>query len=100
MNFLFNGKGKHIANLVNGQLHAISGQNIGHNLSTENILIDMYGKYLGEIVQSNRLMFNNSSPYRSINFGSYGNYGNVGNFGNPGNCGSISIPSGYRDVLL
>ena len=35
MEFLFNSKGKHIANLVNGQLHAPSGQNIGHYMPKE-----------------------------------------------------------------
>lgn len=83
MEYLFDSKGNHIANLVNGHLHAPSGQNIGHFLSNEKILIDMQGKYLGEIVQGNRLLFNKTSPYLNVNFGSYGNYGNVGNYGNP-----------------
>lgn len=58
----------------------------------------MSGHYLGEIVHQNRLMYNLSSPYRSVNFGNYGNYGNVGNYGNPGNYGSIGSIGGYRDV--
>ena len=43
MDFLFNSKGKHIANLINGQLHALSGKNIGHLMDNENIFIDMRG---------------------------------------------------------
>lgn len=98
MKYLFNSKGKHIANLVDGQLHARTGKNIGHYLEQEKIFIDMRGRYLGELVHEDRLMRNKSSPYRSVNFGSYGNYGNVGNYGNPGNHGSIGAIGGFEDV--
>ena len=98
MEYLFNSRGKHIANLVNGQLHAPSGRNIGHFLENRGIFIDMSGRYLGEIVHDNRLMYNRSSPHKSVNYGVYGNYGNVGNYGNPGNYGSIGIIGGYQDV--
>jgi hypothetical protein len=100
MKYLFNSRGQHIANFVNDQLHAPTGQNIGHYMENEKIFIDMQGRYLGEIVCEDRLLYNNSSSYRSVNFGSYGNYGNVGNYGNPGNYGSIGMLGGYRDVDL
>lgn len=58
----------------------------------------MNGRYLDEIYANNRLVFNTSSPYQSVNYGSYGNYGNVGNYGNPGNYGAIGLPGGYRDI--
>jgi hypothetical protein len=58
----------------------------------------MEGHYLGEIVQSNRLVYNRNSPYINASYGNYGNYGNVGNYGNPGNYGRISLPSGYEDI--
>jgi hypothetical protein len=98
MKFLFNSDGQHIANEVNGQLHAPSGQNIGHFLPQQEVFIDMRGRYLGEIVQGDRLLRKCHSPYQSTNFGNYGNYGNVGNYGNPGNHGSIGIPGGYENV--
>lgn len=100
MKYLFSSKGKHIANFVNGQLHATTGPNVGHYLENQDIFIDMSDRYIGEIVHDNRLMSNRSSPYRSTNFGNYGNYGNVGNYGNPGNYGSIGTVSGYEDVSL
>lgn len=100
MEYLFNSQGKHIANIVSGQLHAPSGQNIGHYLSDYQIFIDMNGRYLGEMVQGNRLMYNKSSSYKNTNFGIYGNYGNVGNYGNPGNYGSVGIIGGYEDAKL
>lgn len=98
MKFLFDSKGKHIANEVNGQLHSTSGKNIGHFLSNYNFFIDMKGKYLGEIIYENRLLYKKNNGYGGTNFGVYGNYGNVGNYGNPGNYGSIRTISGYRDV--
>ena len=98
--FLFNSKGHHIANFIDGQLHAPTGKNIGHYLKNEKIFINMHGRYVGEIVYTDRLLYNKSSSYRSINFGNYGNYGNVGNYGNPGNHGAISMLCGYCDVDL
>jgi hypothetical protein len=95
---LFNSKGQHIANFVNGQLHAPTGQNIGHYLENEGIFIDMSGRYLGEIVQTNRLMYNRSSPYKDMTYANFGNFGNAGNYGNPGNYGNIGTVDGFEDV--
>jgi len=100
MEFLFNSKGKHIANIVNNQLHSPTGENIGHYILNDEIFIDMRGRYLGEIFNNNRLVYNTHSSYRNVNYGSYGNYGNVGNYGNPGNYGSVSLYSGFRDIQL
>lgn len=96
---LHNSHGKHIANFVNRQLHDIHGRNIGHYLSDIGIFIDMHGRYLGEIVDRKRLLYKNSSPYKSVCYGSYGNYGNIGNYGNYGNIGSCSY-AGYSDVKI
>jgi hypothetical protein len=100
MIYLFDSEGLHIANLIDEQLHAPTGPNIGHLLKEQGILIDMHGRYLGEIVYNDRLMFNKSSAHRSTNFGNYGNYGNAGNYGNPGRAGSIGRVSGYEDVKV
>lgn len=98
MQFLFDSRGQHIANFVGTQLHAPTGQNIGHFREREGIFIDMQGRYLGEIVAKDRLLYRTNSPYQSVNFGIYGNYGNVGNYGNPGNYGSIGMIGGFVDV--
>lgn len=100
MNYLFDSKGKHIANFVNGQLYSPKGKNIGHYLESCNIFIDMSGYYLGEIVLGNRLMYNSNSSYSNTCFGCYGNYGNIGNYGNPGNYGCIGTLAGYKDVNI
>jgi hypothetical protein len=98
MKFLFDSRGSHIANEVNWQLHAPTGQNIGHYLATQKFYIDMDGYYLGEIVFENRLLYRLNNPYKSVCFGRFGNYGNVGNYGNPGNYGSIGTIAGFSDL--
>lgn len=98
MRFLFDSKGHHIANEVNGQLHSPRGENIGHYIESAGIFIDMHGRYMGEVMSSNRLVCSRTSPHRNVNYGNYGNYGNVGNYGNPGNYGAIGLPGGYGDV--
>jgi len=100
MLFLHNLSGKHIANLDNNQLYSPRGENIGHYESGYEFFIDMNGKYLGEIIEENRLAYNKSNSYKNINFGNHGNYGNVGNYGNPGNIGNIGNISGYEDVVI
>jgi hypothetical protein len=96
---LFNSRGAHIANFVRGQLHAPTGENIGHYLDRHGIFIDMRGRYLGEIVAEKRLLQKSTSPHHNVNYGVYGNYGNIGNYGNPGNHGTIGMPSGFVDVV-
>ncbi len=98
MKYLFDSKGQHIANLVNGQLHAPTGQNIGHFMPSLGIFIDRKGYYLGEMVKENRLLYRVNHPYQHVCYGSYGDYGNVGNYGNPGNYGSIGQIPGFRDI--
>jgi len=99
MKYLFDSTGRHIANLVNRKLHAPTGENIGHFLPDHGIFIDMSGRYLGEIVYNDRLMYEGTSPYRSTNFGTYGNYGNTGNYGTSGNHGNIGIVSEYSNLV-
>lgn len=98
MEYLFDSSGQHIANLVNDQLHAPTGENIGHYMENYGIFIDMSGKYLGEIIQHNRLMYKLSSPHQNTGYGSYGDYGHAGNYGDPGNPGSIGSIDGYENI--
>jgi hypothetical protein len=96
--FLFDSSGRHVANLVRGQLHAPRGPNIGHWLENQQIFIDMHGRYLGEIIAEDRLMYRTNSAYRSTNFGNHGNYGSAGNYGNPGRRAVMARPGGFADV--
>jgi hypothetical protein len=96
--YLFNSKGEHIANFVNGELHAPTGQNIGHYLPKEAIFIDLRGRYLGEIIHNDRLMYNVSSSYKSKTFGDYGTHSSAGSYGNPGSHSNIGKITGYDDI--
>lgn len=100
MQFLFNRKGQHIANLINQQLHAPNGQGIGYFLENEGIFIDTNGYYLGEVVHENRLLFNTSSALKNSNFGSRAMHGSIGSYGNPGAYGNISVSPHYQDIKM
>ena len=100
MKFLFDSGGRHVANLVNDQLHSPSGENVGHFLQAQKIFIDMSGNYLGEIIFDNRLMYNRSSAHCAANYGNRGYYPNAGNFGLADNCGAIGKVGGYEEVPL
>ncbi len=98
MEYLFNSKGKHIANFVNGKLHAPTGENIGHYRRDEQIFIDMRGRYLGEIVRSNRLLFNRRNQHESITYSTSGTHSSAGVFSDLGTISSIGSLSGYEDI--
>ena len=98
MRYLYNRRGDHIANDVDGELHSPTGTNLGHYLEEERIFIDADGDYVGEVLYENRLVFYRNSPFRNANFGNRGNHGHVGNYGSQGNRGAVSLPSGYEDI--
>lgn len=96
--YLYDSRGIHIANVVTGQLHSVTGHNIGHPAPSGKFFMDMQGRYLGEVVHGNRFLDNLHSPYQGVNYGAYGDYGFVGDYGNPGDIGSMQLSFGYRDV--
>jgi hypothetical protein len=97
---LFNSKGQYIAIEQEGRLYTRGGKNIGHFVPEYGIYIDMRGRYLGEVMYENRLLYNRYSPFRSTAFGVWGDAGAIDTFGDPGKPGSIGIPHGYEDVEL
>jgi hypothetical protein len=98
MRFLFDSRGRHVANEVDGHLHSPTGKNIGHLLTKLGVFVDLEGRYLGEIVRANRLMENNKSPHRETAFSVNGDYGHAGNYGSPGSPGSVGRVAGHADV--
>ena len=98
MQFLFDSRGRHVANEVNGRLHSPTGKNVGHLLSTLGVFVDLEGHYLGEVVQANRLMENRKSPHKATAFSCNGDYGDAGNYGSPGSPGSLGKVAGHTDV--
>ena len=98
MRFLFDRRGQHIAIELEAELYSPMGSHVGHYLPDEGIFIDTSGRYLGEVLYGNRLVFNRHSPFRDSDFGNRSHHGNVGNYGNPGNRGAVSLPWGYEDI--
>jgi len=107
MERLFDSDGKHIANFRDGELFTPSGKNVGHYSDEHGIFVDIYGRYLGEImtglspkVKGARLMYNESSEYIGWGFGGQGSLGSIGNLGSPGTMGTIGNIPGFKDVEL
>ena len=98
MRYLFDSRGRHIANEVNGRLHSPTGRNVGHLMAKLGVFVDLQGRYLGEVVRSNRLMENHRSPHRETAFSCNGDYGDAGNYGCPGSPGSVGKVAGHCDV--
>jgi hypothetical protein len=98
MRFLFDSRGRHVANEVNGRLHSPAGKNVGHLLPMLGVFIDLEGRYLGEVVEANRLMANRRSPHKATAFSCHGDYGDAGNYGSPGSPGSVGRVAGHMDV--
>jgi hypothetical protein len=98
--YLFDSRGRHIANLIGEQLHAPTGETIGRYEKTAGMFIDMSGNYLGEIVGRDRLLYNYSSSYRWRNYGNHGDCRNTCDSGTPEANGVISMPVGYGDVKV
>lgn len=97
---LFDTRGRHIANLIDGRLYTPAGRNIGHYLDAYGILIDMAGRYLGEIVFGNRLLRRRTSRYLDMNLGIQSNFGDRSHLGDPGNYGDTGKPEDYIDVPI
>jgi hypothetical protein len=98
MQFLFDSRGRHIANEVSGRLHTPAGKHFGHFMAQLGVFIDLDGHYLGEIVRKNRLMVNRRSPHKTSDFCVYGDYGTAGSFGTPSSPGGVGAVAGHADV--
>ena len=98
--YLFDSKGRQVVTFFNGQLYTPNGRNVGHYLEEKGIFIDMLGRYLGEIVLDNRLLYKRTSPYKSVNFGERGDYGDIINYGSPKVPRKACVAYGYDDVTL
>jgi hypothetical protein len=98
MQFLFDSRGNHVANEVNGRLHSPAGKNVGHLMAKLGVFVDLGGRYLGEVVRANRLMENHRSPHKETAFSCNGDYGNAGNYGSPASPGKVGKVAGHGDV--
>ena len=65
---LYDSDGQHIATLDSSQLYSVSGRHVGAYSDDEGIFIDLHGRYLGEIVQNDRLFDDRTSPFHEQTF--------------------------------
>ena len=98
VHYLFNSRGRCIAQLVGDRLYSPSGRHVGRYLQSKTIFIDLQGCYLGEIVRGNRLMVRLCSPYRDADFGRQEDHGHIEPLGQPEHLGYVQAPSIYEDV--
>jgi hypothetical protein len=98
MQFLFDSRGNHVANEVDGRLYSPKGKNIGHRLPALGVFVYLQGRYLGEVVRANRLMENERSPHKATAFSCNGDYGDGGNYGCPRSPGSVGRVAGHSDI--
>lgn len=98
MQFLFDSRGKNIANEEMGHLYSPVGRNIGYYLSAKGCFIDQKGRYLGQIVFGNRLMADPESPYLATRFAAPGDYGMCGRLGTPNPAPDIAPVANYEDI--
>ena len=65
---LYDSEGQHIATLDSSQLYSVFGRHIGEYLDDAGIFVDLEGRYLGEIVQNDRLLDDPTSPFHEQTF--------------------------------
>lgn len=98
MKFLMDSRGEYIASVIDRRLYSPAGDNIGHFLPELDIFIDQSGRYLGEIVSDDRLMFGVASPHQAVGFAVGGNYESIGACGRPVRRPDIGRVDGFADI--
>ena len=96
--WLYTSRGEPIALEWQGQLYSRAGIYVGHYLPAHGILVDRYGRYLGELACEDRLVVNQASPHRAAHFGLSSPFGAVGPTGLTGSVGPVTLRGGYADV--
>ncbi len=102
MKYLYNSWGQHIATENNDLLYSPSGRIIGRFLGECGIFVNLEGKYLGEILCLNRLVYDRNSKYLQNSFGavslSRALHEHMRNEGTVANYGPLVLPPGFEDV--
>ena len=98
MKFLMDSRGEYIASVIDRRLYSPAGDNIGHFLPELDIFIDQSGRYLGEIVSGDRLMFGVASPHQAVGFAIGGKYGSIGCCSRPVRRPDIGHVAGFADI--
>lgn len=96
---LFNSKGEHIATEVDGHLYAPSGRYAGYWSADMEAYISKEGRYLGQIVEDNRLGADPTWRFRHLTF-SKGYEGDRSGWNREADIGRVFLPYGFEDVEI
>ncbi len=97
MKHLFDSKGRHIANLDGTDLYAPGGRHVGRQVQ-EGVFADLEGKYLGEVVSDDRLVYDPASPHLGTNFGAVAERRFFGTIAPPREYAGILMQNGRVDL--
>lgn len=68
LELLYDSKGRHVATLMERYIHGVDGACIGYYHTRHGVFVDLDGRYLGEIVYGDRLMYNLLSVHCTATF--------------------------------
>lgn len=96
---LFNSKGEHIAVETGGHLYAPSGKYIGYWSADMEAYISKEGRYLGQIVEDNRLGADPTWRFRHLTF-TKGYEGDRSGWDRVADVNRVFLPYGFEDVEI
>ena len=99
MTYLFDSQGRFIAIELNEGLFTVEGKNIGRYLRNAGIYVDLTGRYLGEIININRLAADRNSRHHQTSFGRQNRSPDIDSHSADVKRHSPSaLPPGYEDI--
>lgn len=96
---LFNSKGEHIAVETGGHLYAPSGKYVGYWSADMEAYISKEGRYLGQIVEDNRLGADPTWRFRHLTF-TKGYEGDRAGWDRVADVNRVFLPYGFEDVEI
>jgi hypothetical protein len=100
MRYLYDSFGVAIACIDNGRLYNSDGRHTGHYIAQHEILVDLSGGYLADIVADNRLLVDIRTPFKLMNFGAYGIDDRPHDFVQPPEIEAMTPPDGHVDLSI
>ena len=96
---LFDSHGSHIVTEVNGHLYTPEGKYVGYWSADMEAYISKEGRYLGELVEENRLGADPSWRFKHLSF-NRGYEGDRSGWSRAADVYKVNLPYGYKDVEL
>lgn len=97
---LFNSFGYHVATVYEGNIYTPEGKNLGRFEEELGVFLSLNGRYMGQIVEENRLALDTNWQFRHISFGLLGDSGSRAGWGRQADIGRCVLPKDFEDVKL